>query len=82
MYGKKSGGFTSELFYLYEKKTCQLQRSLGIAELDLVRECFVRAGVEFSRGRWFAESFFNREGRRIDLGEGAGNGAGASGSDE
>jgi hypothetical protein len=53
--------------YWRRRLSCQLQRSLGIAELDLVRESYVQRGASrslFCRGRWFAFSFST--GRGVD----------------
>jgi hypothetical protein len=76
--------------YWRRRLSCQLQRSLGIAELDLVRGSYAQPGSSrtlYVRGRWFAFSFFNQRGRGDDssMGDGSGSatvGAGASSASE
>ena len=68
--------------YWRRRLSCQLQRSLGIAELDLVRESYSQpgsSGTLFARGRWFAFSYFNQGGRGVDHSVGSASvGVGAS----
>ncbi len=54
--------------YWRRRLSCQLQRSLGIAELELVRESYIKSLGDRHLGRWFAVSFFNREGRGRQVG--------------
>ena len=55
--------------YWRRRLSVNLQRSLGIAELELARDSYLQSGGNSIsiRGRWYAFSLYDREGRWVTL---------------